>query len=90
MDMQDVNAFQSQLLGKFTTLRAAAFGLGGTIGADFAREASREWKSRGFGGLASACFNLSQAVKDTAGAYNVYEKARDLAVAFAAQESTAA
>ncbi len=85
MDMQDVNASQAQLLGKFTALRAASFGLGGTIGADFAVDAAREWKARGFHGLASACFNLTLATANVVGAHDVYTRARDLAVAFAAQ-----
>jgi hypothetical protein len=79
-----VNAAQARLLSRFVALRSSAFGLGSEVGAAFARESAREWKARGFAGLASACFNLREATKGIVGGYDVYSRARDLAAALAA------
>lgn len=80
-----VNAVQSRLLARFTTVRGAAFALDLFIGAAFAREASAEWNSRGFAGLASACFNLRGAIANVAGACDLHEEAGLLAAQCAAQ-----
>lgn len=80
----NVNAVESALLTRFGTLRRQAFGLGGTLGADFATESAREWKDRGFTGLASACFNFSRTLAELPGSWAVFVQARDLAADIAA------
>ena len=72
---------QGAFLSKVLALRTKAFAFRTEIGADFARVVKRNWKDSGCEGLRTACWILSEEVKDVEGAWDIHVAARDLACA---------
>lgn len=66
---------QNKIIVDALALRKKSFSVSQKIGAQFAIALSDGWKRNGIDGIRAACFELSELVKDTPGAWDVYSKA---------------
>jgi hypothetical protein len=79
--MNNGGGMKKTLIVDIQRLRNAVIGRYYNIGIWFARKVARRWKENRYEGIRAACWGLSQILKDVPGSYDLYAKARRLAIA---------
>lgn len=77
--MHIVNQAQAARISAALELRRKVFALDNDLGVWFAKELSQEWREHQTEGVRSACWSLSQALREIPGVWDLYVAARETA-----------